>query len=433
MEDESLKKCVEYFKNNKGFCRIFNEMKLKWKKYGKMSGVIKICHSEDCEKKAISGFLGKGFFDDLIKFSIADFEKALSETKYAGISLKSIVEGYFSEKLVTNKEIKIIEAQKKKNFFEDLTEILKNRFSEKCVSLKWLDEVENNRKFGYNIIISEYNKSQDIKKIILDVCSAMEYLINNKEGTRLAVLAAIITSNPHYFDRKYVAGKLLIHILSYINNTQCSNAEEILALYYMSGIMPDDISSFTVLYGISLYSKNGLHKAYEYFISANEIYAVTLSNLNNIVKADCQKKVVFIIENQMVFSYICGEFKNNFAAIMCTSGQMKVASLILIDLLCESGCILYYSGDIDPDGILIADKILLRHSSNIKIWRMSKDDYYLSVSDKTVLERDIKKLDNLHSKELFEVAEILKCEKKAAYQEMLIDYMIDDMKSILNI
>ncbi len=428
-----LDDCIKYFKNNNGFYRIFYTIKLKWQKYGKISGNIKIDNPTEDEKNAISGFMGKNFFDEGIKFSIKDFEKALLETKYREIALIDIIEGYFSVKLITNKEIKLLEVEKKKNFFYDIINSLKSIFSEKVISVKWIEDVMNFKKFGYNIIISEYEKSPlDIKKVVLNVCYAAEYLMINK-GIRLAVLSANITLNPHYFDRKNTAGKLLIHILNYINNMESQSAEEILALYYMSGIIPDDISSFTVLYGISLYNKYGLHNAYEYFICLNESYAVTLSNLNNIVAADCKRKIVFIFENQMVFSHICNKFKDNFVSLICTSGQMKTASLILIDMLCKSNCILYYSGDIDPDGILIADKILLRHPDKIKIWRMTKEDYLLSLSEKDVSDRDIKKLDNIQSELFFEVLTALKVTKKAAYQELLIEYMINDIKSILKI
>ena len=86
----------------------------------------------------------------------------------------------------------------------------------------------------------------------------------NRKKIRLAVLSAEVTSNPHYFDRGSTAGNLLIHVLRYINDApEPQNAEEILELYYLSGIKPDDISSQTVVYGISLYTNKGPHMAYE--------------------------------------------------------------------------------------------------------------------------------------------------------------------------
>ena len=112
-----LDDCIKYFKNNNGFYRIFYTIKLKWQKYGKISGNIKIDNPTEDEKNAISGFMGKNFFDEGIKFSIKDFEKALLETKYREIALIDIIEGYFSVKLITNKEIKLLEVEKKKNFF----------------------------------------------------------------------------------------------------------------------------------------------------------------------------------------------------------------------------------------------------------------------------------------------------------------------------
>lgn len=62
-----------------------------------------------------------------------------------------------------------------------------------------------------------------------------------------------------------------------------------------------------------------------------EPYVVTLSNLNRIVKADCPGKRVYIVENQ-----------NGFFANMR-------------GLKWKGGCHLFYSGDLDPEGICIAD------------------------------------------------------------------------------
>ena len=42
---------------------------------------------------------------------------------------------------------------------------------------------------------------------------------------------------------------------------------------------------------------------------------------------------------------------------MCTYGQVRLSGIILLNLLIESGLKIYYSGDLDPEGIQIADKL----------------------------------------------------------------------------
>lgn len=266
-------------------------------------------------------------------------------------------------------------------------------------------------------------------------CSALAYLSrgdgNGNKNVRLAVLGAEITKNPHYFDRQNAAGRLLLSALSFIYRVEEPKVQEdVLALYYMAGIMPDDISSYTTCYGIHFYEGDSEHEAYRYFIEKGEKYVLTLSNLSRLTRADSSRKKVFIIENQMVFSQVCDEIGGEEYSVVCTSGQLRTASLFLIDLLLKSGCKLYYCGDIDPEGIEIADRVLARGSGQIFPWRMMTEDYYRSISDEILTERRLKRLDKITNVQLRELAEILKVEKKAGYQEHLIGLMLEDIKAI---
>lgn len=114
----------------------------------------------------------------------------------------------------------------------------------------------------------------------------------------------------------------------------------------------------------------------------------------------------------MVFSQVCDEIGGEEYSVVCTSGQLRTASLFLIDLLLKSGCKLYYCGDIDPEGIEIADRVLVRGSGQIFPWRMMTEDYYRSISDEILTKRRLKRLDKITNVQLRELAEILKVEKK---------------------
>lgn len=422
-----LEDCVAYFKKNPAYKRIFMELRKKWKKYGKPSGYIVLKDASDQEREALKNIFGKYFAEGDIRFKVNDFEQALKETKFKGICLQELLEAYFSEKMHTNKLEREIKVNKKELFFETL---LSNIPTQNITAHFWLNQVKDQKKYGYNIILSEYeNKEENAARLVYSISRAIQTLEKEQSGRiRLAILGAEITSNPHYFDKGQIAGKLLIAALSFIHDTlEIHSAEDILELYYLSGIQPDDISSFTILYGISLYGNTGIHKAYEVFIEKEESYMVNLSNLSVIVKADCCQKTVFVFENQMVFSHMCERLRGKSVAMICTSGQMKTASWIVIDLLCKSGCKLYYSGDIDPEGIEIADKAISRHPEHIIPWRMGIADYKTSVSTKEVEEARIKKLEKVKDPRLLEAAAELQRNRHAAYQELLIEQMAEDI------
>ncbi len=427
-----LTSCVKYFKDNAAYKRIFAQMRKQWKKYGKTSGFILLEKATAAEREALRSLMGRSFDDETVKFRMSEFERALQETKYRGTSLQELLETYFNEKLLTNKNERQEKTEGRRDFFDSIRDELAAQNENKYANAsRWIEKAVCEKKYGYGLMLAEYDKQGGtIRGTISKVCEAIAFLQSiENDKIRLAVLSAVITSNPHFFDRKNIAGKLLISALSFMNEQEYpQDAEGILELYYLSNIKPDDLSSYTTVYGISLYTEEGLHKSYETFIEKNEAYVVTLSNLNRIVKADCKNRQVFIFENQMVFSHMCESLAGMPVAMICTSGQMKTASLMLIDLLCKEGCVLYYSGDIDPEGIGIADRVIARDPKHIIPWRLEKEDYMLSISDEKLDGSRIKKLEKVRDGRLLGAVGALREKKRAAYQELLIDKMLVDIK-----
>ena len=430
-----LQECVHYFKENKGYHRIFREMLSKWKKYGKVAGVIQIKDATDREYQALQRLTGKVYEGNPLKFKMADFQKALSESRFGEIKLEDLLSVYFNETLVTTKSERLAKEEEKQQFWKEVIAEVHKQPRGYDKAKQWILAMEEKKAYGYQLAMSLYqNDKESAKKILAHVCSALCLLKTEAvDGfrLRLAVLSAQATGNPHCFDRNRAEGKLLLNALAYINNCAYpQSAEKILELYYNVGISPDDVSSFTTVYGIHMYTDDGVHDAYEAFIEAGEPYVVTLSNLNRIVKADCPGKRVYIVENQMVFSQMCEGLKETEAALVCTSGQVKTASLILIDLLCDSGCRLFYSGDFDPEGICIADRIISRRPGQIFAWHMGPEDYDLSVSDEDIDKKRLKQLETLYDPGLKSVAAKVLSVKKAGYQEKLLEILERDIRGL---
>lgn len=99
-----LDECIRYFKENKGYKRIFYQMRNKYISYGKLSGNIIIDNPEKIELEAVRGLLGRVVEGNKIKFKISEFEKVLKESRFREIELIELLEGYFSESLITKKE-----------------------------------------------------------------------------------------------------------------------------------------------------------------------------------------------------------------------------------------------------------------------------------------------------------------------------------------
>ena len=104
--------------------------------------------------------------------------------------------------------------------------------------------------------------------------------------------------------------------------------------------------------------------------------------------------------------------------IIVTNGNPNLAVFSLINKLDNHE--LYYNGDFDPEGLLIADRLKEKYP-NLKL--IFYDEYYFkkAISDKIISDSRIKKLDNIKCEELFIIKDEILKTKRTGYQEKLID------------
>lgn len=127
------------------------------------------------------------------------------------------------------------------------------------------------------------------------------------------------------------------------------------------------------------------------------------------------------MENPAVFTSLADKLGEIKMPIICTYGQIKLSAIILIKLLekeCEK---IYYSGDIDPEGIQIADKIKSLFPSKIQLIGYDENTYYKNISDVTLSPSRLEKLNKIKNEELIEISNIVKKEKRASYEELKIE------------
>lgn len=130
----------------------------------------------------------------------------------------------------------------------------------------------------------------------------------------------------------------------------------------------------------------------------------------------------------MVFSQLCELPAHESCGLICTSGQCRVASLVLLDMLRDSGCDIYYSGDYDPEGLSIADKLVKRGKGHIKLWHYSIEEYRRCMSDQEISASSLAQLNNITDLRLREIADVMKSERKAGYQEQFLYEYLQEIK-----
>ena len=275
------------------------------------------------------------------------------------------------------------------------------------------------KKYGYQTVIREYGRDREkTEKLLKTVGKALlllEDIRETEEEYPLAVFSAEISGNPHYFDQGTTAGQLLVHGMCYAAQTDYpENAHQWRELLLSGGIVPDNISSIVHIYGLRLQVRGEWHPAYDAFCRRQESCAVTMENLQELTAVQPTGDKVYLEQKKVT--------------LLCTSGQLRSAAVKLIPFLLDSGAEIYYSGDTDPDGIRIADRLWKKYGDRIHVWRMSVEDYVKSLSEEEIGHVSIKKLETVENPVLRKTAKEVRKKKRAGYQENILKDLLEDME-----
>lgn len=134
------------------------------------------------------------------------------------------------------------------------------------------------------------------------------------------------------------------------------------------------------------------------------------------------KDKVLLIENSGVFSIICSAFPE--LAVVCSSGQFKYSVWKITEKLIDSGVQVYYSGDLDPAGLHMAQKLFRRFDDQITLLLMDVEAYNKVIKEVKISEEHLRQLNSIKAPQLVEVCKRMKQEKLAGYQEGLLEELI---------
>ncbi len=424
-KEKLLQQCCKYFKGNIGFKRPLTKIKEKYISLGKLGGIIRLNNLSLEEQEALTGFLKKNCYKDSISIKVQEFEKALEATPYANLNFIDILNKYFGKEILSNKEKQNIYEREREEFFNKLLEAL-----HETKAYDWIRYTLSTQKNAYRIIIQKYNENKsELEKALIKVANALNSLtMINNEKERLAIFASNITKNPHGFDNNTFNGRLLIYGITYVlDRDYPQSSEERTELLFEVGLVSDEISNYTVCAGLLAYKGDKIHYGWKGFYDSGEPLQVSLWNLTEIDSVVSYNKRVFVFENPTVFSEVLYRTREHKPSLLCSNGQVKLATLILLDRLTQNNIIIYYSGDFDPEGLRIADKLKKRYRDKLFLWRFTEEDYFKSISKEKIDSKRINKLDNLEYDNLIRVGKLIKEKGYSGYQELLINDLIEDI------
>lgn len=404
-----------YFKNKKGFERLLNKIYKKYYSTSKLSGTIKLDKITNIEAIELSSFFGERFSEnDTITISIKKFISIMDNTKFENFSLKTLLEEYLNKKLITKEEEITAIKDNEIKFYEDLINSIDNP------AKSWLNYTIKYKKGAYSIFKKMYNNDiQFLKKCIINTANLINNLPKAKE--LLPIFSSKITNDPHYLDLDTTQNTIFIYALSYYDNTPFPvSRKEKIDLLFKYNIEIDNFSNNIITYNLLSSRKSIID-------FQNESLILNINNILNTKDFFAIDNKAYIIENPSILSEIM--IQKVKKTVIISSGFPNTCLYLLVDKLLQSKTQLYYSGDLDPEGLLIAQKLKQIYKDKITLFCYSNIDYELGVSRKQVSSKRLSILKNITETDLQEAKNRLLLQKFASYQENNKNRIIEYVKN----
>lgn len=435
-EKELLTECVHYFKERSVYKRLFKKVREKYHSLGYLGGSVTLTGLSQEEKRQLSGFFQKDFSENKsVTISIKLMEKALSDSKFFMLDWLEILENYYGEALATKKEFQQQKEKERNDFFQELLERYQG-----YLGADWMERCLKEKREGYQILMVQYKEHpKELRNTLELLFSAFQQLpivlqsqqdMMNQQKIEIPVFAARISGNPHFLDWGTLAERLLVLFLMDYSELEYNmkeySLEERNRLLYDAGLLRDDLSNYTLTYGIVAEDlRKEIHKGIQGFLERNEPVQLTLLTVSRLTKVYPKSgKKVYIVENPAVFSALMAAVPD--MTIICGNGQIRTATLVLLDLFQED-VEFWYAGDFDPEGLLIAQRLRKRYGMRLHFWNYRKCWYEKYLSNVKLNDKRKKKLEHIEEEELKEIKDVMQHVGYAAYQEMFIQEYIKEL------
>jgi uncharacterized protein (TIGR02679 family) len=437
-----LREAVAYFRSQPGLRRYLEGLAAKYRSLGRLGGVIELPEVGGEERTALEGLLRRRLPDRNLRLAAADFQAALAGTRFETLEPVALLAAWQGRELLTRREQRAVAEQARQTALQSLMAEFPHPFCRSWLQAA-LDKMPQTR-LAQRADAGDSDFAANMA-IALRALSALPAVYQ-----RLPLFAVQICGDPHGLDPGRAAGKLFLEGLRFCRTLQGektagdesmgSPVEALNELFYGVKLLRDDLLNFATCYGLAAFAA-GRELAYwrqaalvgaplnvplRELIRITELQPAARLNCN---VARCEGYPVFVVENSGVFSTLLDGKGKTGPPLVCLHGQFKLASWALLDRLTASGAFLRYSGDFDPEGLQMAQKLLLRYPGRAEVWRMSVADYLEAVPGVNLDQTRLQKLQSIRVPQLQLLAREIASRRLAAYQEGILTALAVDLEA----
>ncbi len=410
---------TKYFKETPGFDRFITRLYEKYRSLSKFSGTVKLEYLSKQEAISLSRLFGTTYQEkETVSLSIKKLISIMENSKYDDFDIEILVQEYLNVSLVTNKEEKRMSKNEEMEFYQEIIE------NDDSLGSSWLKKVIEEKKSTYSLLHKRYHKNKSLlKKELTNIILLLNHL--PKEDVLLPIYASTYTKDPHYLDLDGSHSNLFLSSLSYLANIDYPKTrEEKIKLMAQFHITIDMISNYAITYQL-LSNKEYMNE----FIKNRESLILNIQNIITMEYLDTKRKKVFVFENPSILTEILS--KKMDISVIISGGFPNTSVYLLIDKLIQSGNRIYYNGDFDSEGLLIAQKLKEKYQDKLELFCYSSKDYASCISNKGISSSRLKKLSKITCEELLEIKELLLNTKQSAYQEKNKERIIRYIEEII--
>ena len=424
-------KCAFYLRK-KDVYRFMLGARKRYESYGRITGTVTVKNATDSEKTDMSGILARMISGTDIRVSLKEFVTALQETSFGKVDFSEVMNCYFEEVIQTAKEKAEGKKKADEDFYKTLEDVLKKKRAD-SYEYDWLNRMIHEKDSGYRILAKlRKENEEEALKLFSRISDGISRVIKEETtGEEIAVFASSISGNPHFLDRGSDGANLFVSFLCFFFDTEFpKDTVSWYELFETAGLIKDEIAGSTAIYNLHLIRNTGMDKASEGSYSYQEPFMLTAGTLKNITSVQAENNCAYVVENEMVFTSLLKEIKDKKVTLICTSGQLSVTAQLLIQKMAENGIRISYSGDLDPEGISICERLYEKYPDSIIPWHMDKTSYHTCMSDEEISENRLSLLKSVQHPILKSTAEEMRLHKRAGYQENILELYLKDMLNI---
>ena len=432
MSTKNIIEACEYLRKHPVLHRIMKAWLGKYRSLGNVGGSVRLSGLTADDRQTIEGLLGKNLGGKKeYNLTIKVFVNALNNSRFAPCDPIELLTQYFRQVPIADKDLRAQEREREIRFFDDLLQTVDG-----TPAADWLRYVLDNNQAPYSVMRSAYKEDEEQAGREFGFVLAALNKLPQRQGRleRMAAFAANITGDAHFFDENRSAFSYLCYGICYFYDLDVKNKNTVegkVQILYRAGLAKTTLTNTVLTVGIGARTHTGIYTAGAAFAADMEPLVLTLENMKNWTDVIIDGKIVYAVENPTVLAELLDKRSDERFALVCVNGQPTYAVTLLLDFIVAAGKTIYYSGDFDPEGIMIADRLKTKYGEHLKLWRFTEEDYQRCEPSVEIDERRLKQLGAVADAELRQLAEVLYSHKKAGYQELLAEEYWQDIREKL--